>query len=106
MFAQKTFETLTQSTKGEVSKPADLKSAAGFIHAYDLTRLLIAAIEQAGLTGDMAVDRNAIRLALENLETPVQGLVKEYRRPFSVFDTVRNIPFFIGSVDFFRRFRI
>ena len=61
----------------------DIKAPAGFIHAYDLTKILIAAIEQAGLTGDVKVDKLAIHRALEQLTQPVKGLIKEYRQPFS-----------------------
>lgn len=63
----------------------DIDAPTGFIHAYDLTRILIAAVEQAGMTGDIHQDRRNIRIALENLERPVEGLIKTYKRPFGVF---------------------
>lgn len=85
-FSKKVFERLKTLSAGNINKPEDLKSAVGFIHAYDLTKLLIQAIEQAGLTGDIKVDRNAVRLALENIEGPIQGLVKHYSSPFSEFN--------------------
>ena len=43
----------------------DIKAPPGFIHAYDLTRILIAAVKQAGLSGDMKIDRNHIAHTLE-----------------------------------------
>lgn len=89
-FAKQVFEKLTQHTNGEISKPQDLEAAVGFIHAYDLTKLLISAMKQAGITGDMVKDRNAVRLALENLNEPIQGLVKSYQKPFFVFDAKTN----------------
>ena len=89
--AQEVFRQLNDVSKGLVTKPVDLESAVGFIHAYDLTKLFIAAIEQTGLTGNLAKDRNSIRIALENLESPIHGLVKTYQRPFSVFSTFNNI---------------
>ncbi len=89
-FAKQVFEKLTQHSNGEISKPEDLQAAVGFIHAYDLTKLLIEAIKQAGLTGDIAKDRNAIRLGLESLSAPIQGLDKTYQKPFSVFDAQTN----------------
>lgn len=61
----------------------DMPAPVGFIHAYDLGRLLLAAAEQAELTGVVRQDRDRIRRALENLEKPVEGLVKTYHRPFS-----------------------
>lgn len=83
-FAKSVFNALSKRSNGDL-KYADLPAAVGFIHAYDLSKLLISAINQAGLTGDIAQDRNAIRLAMENLNTPIQGLVKKYQNPFSVF---------------------
>lgn len=89
-FSSQVFSKLTKLSNGAINKPSDLKSAVGFIHAYDLTKLLIQAIQQTGLSGDIVKDRNVIRLALENIHTPVQGLVKTYTKPFSVFDQNTN----------------
>ncbi len=69
-----------------ISHARDIKAPAGLVHAYDLTRLMIAAVKQTGLTGDILIDRQNLRLALENLDTPVEGLVKTYQRPFTVFN--------------------
>lgn len=66
----------------EIRTPADITSPTGFIHAYDLTRLLIAAAVQCDLTGDALADRTQLRDALENLQQPVSGLIKTYERPF------------------------
>ena len=38
----------------------------------------------------MNIDRNNIRLALENIEKPIQGLVKNYIKPFSKFNQHTN----------------
>lgn len=89
-FSNKVFSQLKKLSNGVIKQPSDLKPAVGFIHAYDLTKLLIQAIQETGLTGDTVKDRNAIRLALEALKTPVQGLVKTYVSPFSVFDENNN----------------
>lgn len=89
-YALNVFERLKKKSNGAISKPSDLKSAVGFVHAYDLTKLLISAIEEVGLTGDMNQDRENIRIALENIKTPVTGLVKTYNRPFSTFDIDKN----------------
>lgn len=88
--AQRVFHALSAHTNGAIKTPHDLKSAVGFIHAYDLTKIFIAAVEQAGLTGDMTRDRDAIRRALEDIKTPVAGLVKTYTAPFSAFDAASN----------------
>ena len=57
-----------------------LQAQAGFAHAYDFTHLLAQAIRKAG-----SADRAAIRIALERIETHA-GLLRTYRRPFSVTD--------------------
>ena len=38
------------------------------------------------LTGNIIEDRASIRDDMENLNIPVQGLIKNYQKPFSVFD--------------------
>ncbi|PKI18156.1 ABC transporter substrate-binding protein [Colwellia sp. 12G3] len=74
----------------EISVANDIKAATGFVHAYDLTKLLITAIKQSGLTGDKHHDINTIKLALEHLKKPVQGLIKNYLTPYSPY-TLENI---------------
>ncbi len=68
-----------------VRTASDIKAPAGFVHAYDLTRILITAVEQVGLTNEMHSDRRNVRAALENLERPVEGLLKTYKTPFCMF---------------------
>jgi len=74
----------------ELSTPKDIKAQTGFIHAYDLTKLLIASIKQAGLSGNKDKDKNAIHQALESLNTPIKGLIKTYNKPFSAYDKKNN----------------
>lgn len=88
--AQQVFKQLVTHSNGIITEPKDLKSAVGFFHAYDLTKLLIQAIKQIDLSGDIIKDRDAIRRALENINVPIEGLVKTYNKPFSVFDTKQN----------------
>jgi len=73
----------------DINTAKDIKAPTGFVHAYDLTKLLISAIKQSDLTGDRHHDVNAIKLALENLKNPVQGLIKQYQTPYSPY-TVDN----------------
>jgi branched-chain amino acid transport system substrate-binding protein len=68
-----------------IKEAEDIKAPAGFIHAYDLTRLLIAAVDQVGLSGNFEQDRVRIRHALEHMEKPVEGLIKKYLRPFRTY---------------------
>ncbi len=58
-----------------------LKAPSSFsfaLHGYDSVQLLAAAIRQANST-----DGTAIKNALEDLRTPVQGVLKTYNKPFS-----------------------
>lgn len=71
----------------DVRTPADITAPTGFIHAYDLTRLLVTAVGQSGLTGNMEVDRARVKNALENLNLPVKGLIKTYSRPFRPYSS-------------------
>jgi branched-chain amino acid transport system substrate-binding protein len=63
----------------------DIKAQTGFVHAYDLTKIVISAIGQVELTGNKDQDKVMIHHALEHLVKPVQGLLKTYRQPFSPF---------------------
>lgn len=58
-----------------------LKAPGSFsfaLHGYDSVLLYAAAVRQAN-----SFDGNAVRLALEDLKTPVQGVLKTYDKPFS-----------------------
>lgn len=67
----------------DIQKPEDIKAATGFVHSHDLMKILIAAINQTGLSGDIVQDRKAVKLALEDLSNNVDGLIKVYNKPFS-----------------------
>ncbi len=69
----------------EIQKASDIKAPTGFIHAYDLTKLLISAMSQVELSGNIEEDRAAIRTSLENIKGPIQGLIKAYSSPFSEY---------------------
>ena len=84
-FQQSVFDRVSQLYPESIQKPEDIKAPTGFIHAYDLTRLLIAAINKNALQEKIELNRNNIKNALENLHEPVQGLIKTYTRPFTVF---------------------
>ncbi|WP_298912209.1 ABC transporter substrate-binding protein [uncultured Roseobacter sp.] len=69
---------------------SDVPAATGFVHGYDLTRLLIAALSNAmemdGWADGSIVDRrNLFRSSLENLSEPVEGILKTYNRPFAPY---------------------
>jgi branched-chain amino acid transport system substrate-binding protein len=62
----------------QVKGPADVIAPVGTANAYDALHLLALAIEQAGST-----ESDAIRVALEDLKKPYEGLIKTYDKPFS-----------------------
>ncbi len=70
----------------DVNDAVDITAPSGFIHAYDITKLLLQAIDQVVLENDMVKNKRKVRLALENIQGPVLGLVKKYKAPYSVFD--------------------
>lgn len=69
---QKLFDRIGSKLKGPSSFSFSL-------HGYDSVLLYAAAVKQAKST-----DGSAVRLALEDLKTPVQGLLKTYDHPFSM----------------------
>ena len=69
----------------EIKSATDIPAPTGFIHAYDLGKLMIAALQKVKLGDDMDENRKKLRLALENLKSPIQGLVKTYKKPFREF---------------------
>jgi len=61
-----------------VASADEITAQHAVAQAYDLTHMLIQAIEQAGST-----NRNEVRAALENL-TPYRGVIKHYAPAFTV----------------------
>lgn len=85
----------------EIRSGKDVMAPVGFIHAYDITKVFIAAARQAKITGDVRKDREAIRIALESLESPVEGLIKTYTRPFGPYpDAGHDAHEALGMEDF------
>jgi branched-chain amino acid transport system substrate-binding protein len=62
-----------------------IKSPAGFVHGYDLAKLMIIASEQIEFTESSVTNRSKLKAALETMSTPVEGLVKQYQTPFTSF---------------------
>ncbi len=75
------------------SSLARMSAPAGFVHGYDLTKILVSAARQAARTpqwnGDIANRRRALRHALENLDHPVDGILKRYETPFGAYSEAR-----------------
>jgi branched-chain amino acid transport system substrate-binding protein len=62
----------------QIKGPEDIFAPVGTANAYDAMHLLALAIEQA-----KSADAEAIRVALEDLKQPYEGLIKTYNKPFS-----------------------
>ena len=86
-FQRQVFNQARQLYPDTISETTDIKAPAGFIHAYDLTRLLIEAANKSPIKNDIVSTRMALRNALENLHEPIEGLIKTYKKPFSTFST-------------------
>ncbi|RKQ69004.1 amino acid/amide ABC transporter substrate-binding protein (HAAT family) [Litorimonas taeanensis] len=83
---QTVFSKVKQIYPNDISSPEDIKSPVGFVHAYDLMKILLSALETVELNqGDIQALRADLRESLEGIDTPVKGLMKTYERPFSVF---------------------
>jgi len=83
-FSQKVLAQAIESNS-EIKDKTDIKAQTGFVHAYDLTKIMIAAIKQVKLTGNKNKDSALIHHALEHLAQPVQGLLKTYQQPFTPY---------------------
>jgi len=73
-------------------KNSRIDSPVSAAQGYDSVYLLAAAIKQAGST-----DGPKVKAALENLQTPIEGVVTTYNKPFSKTDheaITANIPVF------------
>ena len=80
---------LASAMPGKVSL-AEMSAPTGFLHGYDLTRILITAAEQAARNpgwknSGIIAKRSMLRDALINLESQVAGILNTYNPPFSPF---------------------
>ncbi|KJY82936.1 hypothetical protein TW81_12100 [Vibrio galatheae] len=62
----------------------NIEAPAGFVHGYDLTKLLIAAAQNVQFVSDTITNRRTLKTALENMDMPVEGLLKTYHQPFEL----------------------
>lgn len=68
----------------------NISAPAGFIHGYDLGKIVFTALKGITLSGDMVKDRKALKDALESPNLAVSGLIKEYKNPFSKWSGVQD----------------
>lgn len=79
------FSTASRLFSDDIQQPSDIKAPTGFVHGYDVSRLFLAAANSVTLTDSSVENRKSLKLALENLEPSVAGLIKTYSSPFSEF---------------------
>ncbi|MGL1936993.1 MAG: hypothetical protein OCD01_18345, partial [Fibrobacterales bacterium] len=72
------------------TKVQSLEAPTGFIHAYDLTRILISALKGVSLDQNIRDIRKDLHYTLEHLTTPITGLVKTYQLPFSPWSPIEK----------------
>ncbi|NLS12020.1 ABC transporter substrate-binding protein [Vibrio sp. SM6] len=63
----------------------NIAAPAGFVHGYDLGKIVVAASQSVIFTSDIVENRKRLKQALETFDAPVDGLIKRYQQPFSVF---------------------
>lgn len=63
----------------------DLSAPIGFIHAYDLTKLLLLALNKMEWSNNIKENRLALRNALEEISDEYIGLIKNYKKPFATY---------------------
>jgi branched-chain amino acid transport system substrate-binding protein len=73
----------------EIVSTLDIQAPTGFIHAHDLGLLLVEASKQVAPDLSIVAMRENLRVALENIDNPVRGLIKTYQRPFSKFTELK-----------------
>lgn len=82
--------TKAQNEFSDIKEARDIKAPAGFIHSYDLAKILIHSMNNIDLENNIQVIQQKIKETLENLESPTKGLLKEYKQPFSKY-SITNI---------------
>ena len=68
---------------GEFTTLERQPAPVGFAHAYDLGLILMSALRDVSLDGDIAEVRMRVRDQLEQLDGLIPGLLKTYETPFS-----------------------
>lgn len=74
-----------QKQNPTVQTPIDLKAPTGFIHAYDLTKIMVSALKGSKRSDSIVRMRKNLKRSLETLKSPIKGLIKTYHKPFSLF---------------------
>ena len=78
------------SEYSDISSEKDIMAPSGFIHAYDLGRILVTALKSVDVEKDIKTIRFNLKNELENLKSPVKGLLKKYTRPFEKYTKLKK----------------
>lgn len=89
-FSKAVFKRAKNLFPEELQNMSDIPAPPGFIHSYDLARVVMTALKHSELTGDIVQDRGRLRSTLENIPEPVQGLIKIYDKPFQAWTESRD----------------
>ena len=100
-FAKNVFSS-AQNLYPQIKQKKDILAPTGFIHAHDLGLLLLEAGNQIESKGkNIQSIRIAMKESLESLKKPVQGLIKTYKTPFSIYsDNNKDAHEALGIDDF------
>lgn len=79
---QKDTWNLLKQKYPSITSYKNLKAPLGFIHAYDLTKILISTLTNIKSDKNIEEQREQLRTELENITSPINGLIKTYRQPF------------------------
>jgi len=79
---QQVLATAARLFPREIRTAVDIPVSGGMVNAYDLTQILLAAINQTTLTSSPEANRRSLCQSLENIRQPVPGLIKTYIQPF------------------------
>lgn len=86
----------------EIKEYKDLKAPLGFIHSYDLTKILIESLKKVPDSNNIELIRNQLRVALESSNSSVTGLIKNYSNPFSTYTPINYFAHEALSIKDFR----
>lgn len=90
-FLNKNLNAYQKSVKNKIFKKFNYKKVeqiapmSGWVHSIDLTSILFEALKTINLKQDISSIRNELKIKMENLNNPVEGLLKTYKKPFSKY---------------------
>lgn len=81
--AQSVLANLSNTFGDAFDSEGYLPAPAGLFHGYDLGLILVHALERIDLDQPITHTRRALVNALERIEGPIPGLLRDYEQPFS-----------------------